>query len=71
MTRRARGLGGERGQTATEYLMIAGLITTIAITVLTYVYPRFRCQFKRVVECMINDYDDCMGNPPVATTFCP
>ncbi len=70
MRRGRAGLTYEEGQTTTEYLMIAGLITAIAITILGYVQPRFRCQLNRVVSCMINDYDDCMSVPFVALPYC-
>lgn len=66
-----QGLKDEGGQTTVEFMMIAGLITAIAISVLGYVQPRFRCQFARMVSCMIDDYDDCMSNPVIALPICP
>jgi Flp pilus assembly pilin Flp len=45
----------ESGQTTTEYLMIAGLITAVFLAV----YPRLEnelvVQLRRVAECILND----------------
>ena len=48
---------GERGQTTTEYLMIAGLITAIALAIYPVLEPRLARELQRVAECVLND--DC------------
>jgi hypothetical protein len=59
----------QAGQTTTEYLMISGLITVIAIVLLTYVFGRrtllggcssltIQCVLQRVVDGIINDPAD-------------
>jgi len=47
----------ERGQTTTEYLMIAGLITAIALAIYPVLEPRLARELQRVAECVLND--DC------------
>jgi Flp pilus assembly pilin Flp len=47
----------ERGQTTTEYLMIAGLITAIALKIYPVLEPRLARELQRVAECVLND--DC------------
>ncbi|MBI1876157.1 MAG: hypothetical protein HYS05_20010, partial [Acidobacteria bacterium] len=42
------------GQTTTEYLMISGLITLIAVSLLTVMYPGLREQLQEMAECIIN-----------------
>lgn len=53
MRTRARGWS-ESGQTTTEYLMISGLITLIAVSLLTVMYPGLREQLQEMAECIIN-----------------
>jgi Flp pilus assembly pilin Flp len=47
----------EKGQTTTEYLMIAGLITAVFLSI----YPKLELQLakelQRIAECILND--DC------------
>jgi hypothetical protein len=45
---------GERGQTTTEYLMIAGLFTVITIILLQWMYPGWRGTLQSVANCAIN-----------------
>ena len=47
----------ERGQTTTEYLMIAGLITAIFLMIYPTLELRLVDQLRRVAECVLND--DC------------
>jgi Flp pilus assembly pilin Flp len=47
----------ERGQTTTEYLMIAGLITAIFLMIYPALEPQLARQLQRVAECVLND--DC------------
>lgn len=47
----------ERGQTTTEYLMIAGLITAIFLMIYPVIDPQLARQLQRVAECVLND--DC------------
>ena len=47
----------ERGQTTTEYLMIAGLITAIFLMIYPTLELRLADQLRRVAECVLND--DC------------
>ena len=49
--------GDERGQTTTEYLMIAGLMTAIFLLIYPALEPRLARQLQRVAECVLND--DC------------
>jgi len=48
---------GQRGQTTTEYLMIAGLITAIFLLIYPSLELRLAEQLRRVAECALND--DC------------
>jgi Flp pilus assembly pilin Flp len=48
---------GERGQTTTEYLMIAGIITAVFLSVYPAIQPGLQDTLKRVAECILND--DC------------
>ena len=45
----------EKGQTTTEYLMIAGLITTIFLAIYPWLEPQLAKQLQRVAECILND----------------
>ncbi len=49
---------GERGQTTTEYLMISGLITTMAIYMLQYMKEPFRARLQELVTYIINGVAD-------------
>jgi hypothetical protein len=51
----------DSGQTTTEYLMIAGLVTVIAIGILGEVQPAWRCRLAMTVSCMLDEYDACLG----------
>jgi hypothetical protein len=52
MTRSGRG---ERGQTTTEYLMIAGLLTAIAIIVMGAMYATGQDRLQAFANCVLND----------------
>ena len=43
------------GQTTTEYLMIAGLITAIFLAISLWLEPRLARELVRVAECVLND----------------
>lgn len=45
----------ERGQTTTEYLMIAGIITAVYLAIYPVLKPRLVAEFRRVAECVLND----------------
>jgi Flp pilus assembly pilin Flp len=47
-------VSSESGQTTTEYLMISGLITVIAVSLLTVMYPGLRERLQETAECIIN-----------------
>ena len=46
---------GERGQTATEYLMIAGLMTAMLIVLTSIIVPTMKTVGVKVVEHMKRD----------------
>jgi hypothetical protein len=46
---------GRHGQTTTEYLMIAGLITSVALMLYPWMEGRLVEQLQRVAECVLND----------------
>lgn len=48
---------GQRGQTPTEYLMIAGIMTAIGILVLLWMYQPWRKTMQDVADCVRTD--DC------------
>jgi hypothetical protein len=50
----------ERGQTTTEYVMIAGLVLAIMLSTLAVMYPGAQDILRRVAECVISDV--CDGN---------
>lgn len=58
MMRRAR-----RGQTPTEYLMIAGIMTAIAIFILIWMYAPWRGTMQDVTDCVREDDCDAVGTP--------
>ena len=45
----------ERGQTATEYLMIAGLTTAVFLMVYPTIKPQLIREFERIATCVLND----------------
>jgi hypothetical protein len=51
---RRRAWRGTRGQTTTEYLMIAGIFTVITIILLSSMYPNWRRTMQEVANCVIN-----------------
>jgi hypothetical protein len=53
----ARARAGHRGQTPTEYLMIAGIMTAIGILVLLWMYQPWRKTAQDVADCVRED--DC------------
>jgi hypothetical protein len=58
MTTRAslwRVWGRTEGQTTTEYLMIAGLITAIAIIVLGVMYATSQGGLQKIANCVLSD----------------
>lgn len=58
MTSRARiSTRGHGGQTPTEYLMVAGIMTAIAILILMYMYAPWRDTMRDVTDCVRED--DC------------
>ncbi len=51
------GWRDERGQTTTEYLMIAGLITAVFLSTYPNLEVQLAKQLQRIAECVLND--DC------------
>ena len=45
----------ERGQTVTEYLMIAGLITAVFLVIYPTIKPQLIREFERIATCVLND----------------
>ena len=45
----------ERGQTMTEYLMIAGLIIAIFLAIYPGLKSQLIQQLERIAECVLND----------------
>ncbi|MEY4093325.1 MAG: hypothetical protein RLZZ53_524 [Acidobacteriota bacterium] len=45
----------QKGQTTTEYLMIAGLITAIFLAIYPGLEPKLAKELQRVAECILND----------------
>ncbi|WP_396626666.1 hypothetical protein [Luteitalea sp.] len=55
---RVPGAGyGTRGQTTTEYLMIAGIMTAIGILILLWMFQPWRETVEDVADCVRTD--DC------------
>jgi hypothetical protein len=50
-----RAFGRADGQTTTEYLMIAGLITAIAIIVLGVMYATSQGGLQKIANCVLSD----------------
>ena len=48
-------LRSERGQTTTEYLMISGFITGVAMFILGVMGVPFRGALQALVSCLINE----------------
>jgi hypothetical protein len=57
--RRARR--AERGQTTTEYLMIAGIMTAIGILILAWMFVPWRSSMQDVADCVRTDDCDAVG----------
>ena len=55
--RKPVSLGSRRGQTTTEYLMIAGIMTAIGILVLLWMFEPWRAKVEEVADCVRTD--DC------------
>jgi Flp pilus assembly pilin Flp len=51
----AERLRSDSGQTTNEYLMIAGLMTAIAIIVLGSWYASTQGLFQKIANCVLND----------------
>ena len=49
---------GQRGQTTTEYLMISGIMTTVAIFILQRMQEPFRQRLQEIVTYIINGVAD-------------
>lgn len=52
-----RSAAGRRGQTTTEYLMIAGIMTAIGILILLWMFEPWRATVEDVTDCVRTD--DC------------
>lgn len=50
-------MSGRRGQTTTEYLMIAGIMTAIGILVLLWMFQPWRKTTQDIADCVRED--DC------------
>ena len=53
--------GGRRGQTTTEFLMIAGIMTAIGIIVLLWMFEPWRETVEDVADCVRTDDCDAVG----------
>jgi hypothetical protein len=53
--------GSRRGQTTTEYLMIAGIMTAIGILVLLWMFEPWRAKVEDVADCVRTDDCDAVG----------
>jgi Flp pilus assembly pilin Flp len=53
----------ERGQTTTEYVMIAGLMLAIAVSWIGVMYPTTQDILRKVAECVISDVCDGGSSP--------
>ena len=54
-------LFARRGQTATEYLMIAGIMTAIGLLVLLWFFQPWRTTVQDVTDCVRTDDCDAVG----------
>ncbi len=52
---------GRRGQTTTEYLMIAGIMTAIGILILLWMYQPWRGTVQDVADCVRTDDCEAVG----------
>jgi nucleoside permease NupC len=59
--RRESGLGSRCGQTTTEYLMIAGIMTAIGILILAWMFVPWRETVEDVADCVRTDDCDAVG----------
>ena len=53
--------GSRRGQTTTDYLMIAGIMTAIGILVLLWMFEPWRAKVEEVADCVRTDDCDAVG----------
>lgn len=56
-----RTLNAERGQTTTEYLMIAGIMTAIGIFVLAWMFFPWRETTQDIADCVRTDDCEAVG----------
>lgn len=56
-----RTLNVERGQTTTEYLMIAGIMTAIGIFILTWMFFPWRETTQDITDCVRTDDCEAVG----------
>ncbi|HTU99277.1 MAG TPA: hypothetical protein VMF13_01980 [Luteitalea sp.] len=64
VARRSSAFGAARcraGQTPTEYLMIAGIMTAIGILVLLWMYQPWRQTTQDITDCVRQDDCDAVG----------
>jgi len=54
-------LRARRGQTTTEYLMIAGIMTAIGILILLWMFQPWRETVEDVADCVRTDDCDAVG----------
>jgi hypothetical protein len=59
--RRGSGIGRRGGQTTTEYLMIAGIMTAIGILILAWMFVPWRSTMEDVADCVRTDDCDAVG----------
>jgi hypothetical protein len=60
-SRIADRVASRRGQTATEYLMIAGIMTAIGLLVLLWFFQPWRRTVQDVTDCVRTDDCDAVG----------
>lgn len=58
---RGSRLGHRAGQTTTEYLMIAGIMTAIGILILAWMFVPWRETMEDVADCVRTDDCDAVG----------
>ena len=69
--RSAAGVWRERGQTTTEYLMIAGLLTAMLIVLTGIVVPTMKLVGVKVVEHMVVHLSSPMRDEEAPVPPCP
>jgi hypothetical protein len=57
----AEGARARRGQTASEYLMIAGIMTAIGLLILLWMFQPWRRTVADVTDCVRTDDCDAIG----------